>query len=444
MKTHTLALYEKQKKQFIAIITLSAGLLFLLSTVVNLAMWRISGQPNFLWNSIGLGACAVLVGLSYGMERAERVNTAALLLTLSWGGYFLVHSLFWANVTSPLLVGLWILPTLLLVSRYPLPKIAILLLTLAVSIILIWLNQTPFFPRLATTDISLLRFVVPSYIAIFGLFVLPISLFGFHQRKLFVQLLFPILVMVATPIVILAINTHYNTMMSETQATQRLLDQILKSKNDQIQSWLLQQKNTLENLLQEPQSYARLLNLLTGSEKGTQEWEENFIGSIILLQRASETSDFEEIYLFNKKGIVLASSETGLIGENFEYQEFFWQGEIQPSIIPPRYYAPANQVSLFISLPIYDSLNNLVGVLSGRATIRPLLAIFYQPPPAGYQSLRFYWLGADSNVILSMQGKPNLRLETEASRNLLVNQAEGTGIYKNAAGTVVIGAYLWN
>lgn len=446
MKPQLPARSSKQRLRVLATTALATALFIFLSGLINLILWGITRQDSFLLNAGGLGASALLAGLTYFLIRAERLNWAVFLLTISWTGYFVLHGFFWAHLTLGLLIGLWVFPVLFLrlAQRYKLSVWPILGIALIASIALLWFNQNPLWPRFETTDLTILRFVVPAYIAVFGMFALILSLAGLPSRTLLWQILPALLVLVITPISILALNAHYNALISETDVTSRLLMQILRNKNNQIQAWLAQQADSLDTPLTEFQSRERIIRLLETSQERPNRTSPDFSSVILSLNQVLENSDFEEIYLFNKKGIVIASTNRNLIGQNFEYQEFFWRGKTLLSMIPPRYYAPANQVSLFFSMPIRNVRGELIGVLSGRASLGPLLNILQQPVPVDYRTLRFSWLGADGMLISSALGRPTQSLQTAAAETLLSNFREGNDIYKNTDGATVIGAYLWN
>lgn len=446
MKPQLPARSSKQRIRVLGTISLAAALFIILSGAINLILWGMTRQDGFLLNAGGLGASALLAGFAHQLIRSKRANWAMALLTISWTGYFILHGLFWANLTLGLLIGLWAFPVLFLriARRYELSAWPILGIAVIASVVLLWFNQNPLWPRFETAQLPILRFALPAYIAVFGMFALILSLAGLPSRTLLWQILPALLILVITPISILSLNAHYNALISETNVTSRLLTQILKNKNEQIQRWIAQQTDSLDTPLSEFQSRERVLRLLETSQERPNRISPDFSSVILSLNQVLENSDFEEIYLFNKKGIVVASTNRSLIGQNFEYQEFFWRGKTLLSLIPPRYYAPANQTSLFLSMPIRNVRGDLVGVLSGRASLEPLLAILQQPVPVGYRTLKFSWLSADGMLISSALGKPTRQLQTAAAQALLSNFREGNSVYKNVEDTTVIGAYLWN
>lgn len=445
MEISTPSAKERQRHRFLNLLLLASALFAALTSVVNLAVFLALDAPQLLPISAGAIVCAILLFAARRLMRGRLLVLASLLVSLVWGGYFILHVVFWDQVLIGLLIGTWILPLLLALNlRSWLHRLSALVPAIIVSVVLVLLNNNPLADRLQTTDLAFMRAVTPIYIAVFGVFVFQLVIGSSHNRGLFTRILAALIMLVLIPIAVLSIISYYNSVLGDNRAAIRLLNQITTEKNNNIQEWGVEQATMLESPVRKSDVFSSILNVLAAYENGQAIPEAQFNLILDELGLVKNQSDFEDIHLMDRRGFVVASTRNDLIGENYGYLEFFWQGKVEPVIISPRYYPPEDQVSIFISRPIRDYSGQVVGVLSGRATIDALLAIINEPVYNNYQSGTLYLVSADGMLLSTSAGRPTQNLQTEGATALLSTLSDGSGSYASLDGTPVIGVYHWN
>lgn len=444
MELSTPSVEKRQQNRFLNSLLLASTVFAALTSVVNLAIFLVLETPQFLSISAGTILCAILLFAIRGLTRGRLLALTSLLASLIWGGYFLLHVVFWDGVLIGLFIGTWILPLLLAFNlRSWLHRLFALVPPLITSVVLVVLNNNLLHDRLQPTNLAFMRLVTPIYIAVFGLFVFQLAIASFHNRGLFTRILAALIVLVLIPIAVLSVISYYNSVLSDNRAAIRLLDQIATEKNNNIQEWGDEQAAMLESLVRKNDVFSSILDVLAAYESGLATPEAEFNLVLNELDLVKNQSDLVDIYLMDRRGYVVASTRSDLIGEDYRYLEFFWRGKVEPVTIPPRYYPAEDQVSIFISRPIRDYSGQVVGVLSGRATIDALLAIINEPVYNNYQSGVIYLVSADGMLLSTSTGKPSQNIQTEGAI-LLTTLSDGAGSYANLEGIPVIGVFHWN
>ncbi len=444
MDISTPSVEKRQQNRFLNSLLLASTVFAALTSIANLAAFLALYVPQLLPISAGAIICAILLFVARRLMRDRLLTLTSLIASLFWGGYFILHVVFWDKVLIGLLIGTWILPLLLALNlRSWLHRLSAIIPAIIVSVILVWLNNNPISDRLQTSDLAFMRLITPTYIAIFGIFVFQLVIGGSHNRRLFTRILNALIVLVLIPIAVLSVISYYNSVLGDNRAAVRLLNQIATEKNNNIQEWGDEQAARLESLVRKSDVFSSILDVLAAYGNGLATPEAEFNLVLNELDLVKNQSDLVDIYLMDRRGYVVASTRGDLIGEDYRYLEFFWQGKVEPVTIPPRYYPAEDQVSIFFSRPIRDYSGQVVGVLSGRATIDAPLAIINEPVYNNYQSGVIYLVSADGMLLSTSAGKPSQNIQTEGAIPL-TTLSEGAGSYANLEGTPVIGVYHRN
>jgi GAF domain-containing protein/HAMP domain-containing protein len=435
---------ERQKRNFLNSLLLYGALIAGLTSITNLVLFLIQKNSQMLPIAAGTILCSGISILARPLLRRNHLLLSAFIASLAWAGYFVIHDLFWAGFLTELLIGIWILP-ILLITNLPsgLRRLTVFIPSLIASFALFSLDNSTFFTRIQSTEITFIRFIAPTYIAIFGTLFFLVILRGFQTRRLFARMMAAMIILVSVPIAVLSIVSYYNTKLGDNRAATTTLNQITVEKSNELQTWSARQTDALFSPLGRNDSFYNIVQLLTIYASGTSKPEPYFTEVTDTLNTILIQSDFEEIYLMSSKGLVVASTRGDLIGTDYRYMEFFWRGKLTSSIIHPRYYPPENEVSVFISRPIRNYSGEVIGVLSGRTNIDRLLAIINQPISDKFQSGEQYLINVDNALLTSSTGLPNQYPQTEGTKMLLSTLADGSGSYNNADNIPVVGAYRW-
>lgn len=444
-KNMTFSAHEKPNNRFLDAILLSSVVFFALTSLVNLVIFLVEKKVQLLPIAGGTILFAILFFFLRRLATSGRIFLTSILASTVWGGYFLLHAIFWENVLISLIIGSWFLPLLLAQNlRSWLRRLVLLLLALAISLLLVAASNEILIERLRTDDLQFMRLIAPVYVTVFFLFIFQVSLGSFYNRGLITRTLSALVILVFIPIATLTIVSYYNSIISDTQAATRLLSQIIVQKNNAIETWSTVQTAQLETPLKKSGTFSGILEVLDAHTKHSPLPIDQLEMVTQELKAVINQSSFEEIFILDKRGYVVISTRGDLVGKDYRYMEFFWQGKIGPTIIPPRYYPQEDQVSIFVSRPIRSYSGEVVGVLSGRTTIDPILSIINEPVDSNYQSGAIYLVNAESILLNTSRGKPTQTLTTEGAIALSKTHASGEGRYTNTDGIPVIGAYYWN
>jgi nitrate/nitrite-specific signal transduction histidine kinase len=434
---------ERQQKRVLTAIISSATIFIALTAVANLGLFLIFGKAPLLPIAAGSILCAIGFWAIRRLVSHNRVLLAGVLAEGIFGIYFLLHAAIWDNSTIGMLMGLWIFTFLIVqgMRTAAFHRLVIAGVAIVTSIIAVWVENAAFPYQLQSNDLYFMRAVVPTYVTAFGLFALQVSLSISHNQKLFNRILRTLVILVFIPIAVLSIISYYNSLLNDSQSASQLLGQILSEKNKRIQDWTDDQSVIIKRPLQQNETFLKILEVLFLSNNGLPISEEQVEPIAAELNAILAESDFQEILIMNRVGKVIVGTQPDLVGKDFHYMEFFWRAKTQYTILPPRYYPAADQTSIFLSHPIRDYSGQVIGVLSGRTTIDPILAIVQEPFYNIYPSTQIYLVNADGAILESSQGKPAEIFATTGALQM-INTSPSGGSFTNIKGVPVIGSSL--
>jgi HAMP domain-containing protein len=246
------------------------------------------------------------------------------------------------------------------------------------------------------------------------------------------------------PIVIISMVTFSNTKLNDSMAAVSALDQIATYKSEEIEDWSQDLSDALADLLGTVDNYSKIVELFATHARGELSAELFYRQAVAtILIETMNRSGFDEVHLMDSDGIVVTSTHGELIGTDQQYSEFFWQGKLGATILTPRYYPPEDEVSIFVSQPVLDYAGEVIGVLSGRATVERMIEIISVPALQPYQSTLTYMINTDGTLLVTSKGRSETHLQTEGAQSLLTTHENGNGSYTNIDGLPVIGVYRW-
>ena len=411
----------------------------------NLVLFFIFKNSQMLAISAGAVLCAGIFLIARWPQQKNRIYLAAFICSVAWVSLFIVHELFWGGILGFLVVGVWLLPA---IGFFGLPaglrRYSVFLPSLAVIIAIFVLEQNPLFGRILVTEFSLGRYITPIYFFILGVLFFQVVLRGFYTRLLATRMIASMATIVFIPIVILGMVTFSNTKLNDTLAAINSLDQIAAQKSEEIGDWSAELSNSLAGVLGTVDAYSKITELLETHARGDVSAELFYRQAVAtILIETLNRSEYEEISIMDIDGIVLTSTRGDLIGSDYRYSEFFWQGKAGMTILPPRYYPLEDEVSIFISCPVLDPTGTAIGVLSGRVTADRIIEIALEPAIQPYQTTLTYLVNADGTLLITSSGRPTLNLQTDGAHTLVTTYQNGNDSYNNIDDMPVIGVYHW-
>jgi nitrate/nitrite-specific signal transduction histidine kinase len=398
---------------------------------------------------LGIAAGAVLfAGVFLSARKPQQQNRlylSAFIINLAWSGYFITHEVFWAGVFWFIIPGLWLISAIIF---FGLPtgikRLIAFIPSLFATFVVVILELSPVLERLDISDFSINRYIAPLYFFIFGVYLFLIILRDLHTRQLSTKMISSMVMIVFIPIAVLTMVTYSNTKLNDTLAAASSLDQVASQKSGDIQEWSASHTRDLASLLETNSTFLYISDLLNSSASGdivTVYADRQALDPILV--EVADRYGFEEILLMDVDGKVITSTRSDLLGQDYRYAEFFWQGKAGEVTITPRYYPQENEVSIFFSRPVRNYSGEILGVLSGRARIDGMINLVTAPVTQPYSSTLAYLVNTDGTLLAKSDGRPTTFLETAGAQILLSTNQNGYSSYNNIEGLPVIGVYHW-
>jgi signal transduction histidine kinase/HAMP domain-containing protein/ActR/RegA family two-component response regulator len=169
----------------------------------------------------------------------------------------------------------------------------------------------------------------------------------------------------------------------------------------------------------------------------------------LLLMALVDHAAFEDFYILDRQGEIVASTDPAIIGENRRLYPYFTAGLHKSGIHVQTVSfsgGDADLNSVVVVTPIQDAGGRPLGVLAGKAELDALNDIMLQWTGLG-ETGETYLVGTN-HVLLTAVRFPNyyagqLYIRTEGSEAALQTKREGNGTYRDYRGEQVIGVYRW-
>jgi putative methionine-R-sulfoxide reductase with GAF domain len=240
-----------------------------------------------------------------------------------------------------------------------------------------------------------------------------------------------------------------------TQATEQVkqqLESIAELKGNQISLWLEDSQAVLKLFLANPLTRAEVLALLVESLADEGLTESQLIGnsiSITLQEIVAEQPLFEEIFIYNNQGLIVASSTTAQAGKLVTIQPYFAGSLRSDSIQTPYYDISRGGLTMLVATPLADAQGGgNIGALAGRLNLDTLGEIMVERTGLD-ESGETYLISPESNNLVTPS-----RFESEgytqdrgAYHSDGIDRAlggqDGSDIYQSYRDVSVIGVYRW-
>jgi GAF domain-containing protein len=250
------------------------------------------------------------------------------------------------------------------------------------------------------------------------------------------------------PVIIAVIISIVQVNIQAREQVRRQLESIAELKRGQITRWLEDSQATLDLFLADPTRKNRIIALGVSSspETVTQDSLNELMSSAVKAQPL-----FDELFLYNAKGEVLAASNPTEIGKVVTAQPFFVNSLAENYIQPPYYAVGSAELSMLITRPLINPRGQVIGVLAGRLDLSTLGQIMQDLTGlTETNSGETYLVSLENNYLVTPSRFENEGYSlTQAYHSLGIDQVlkgvNGSDIYENyqRPSVLVIGAYRW-
>lgn len=254
-------------------------------------------------------------------------------------------------------------------------------------------------------------------------------------------------VVLLTGLVIAAVSAYLNFQNAQEQIFNQL-ESVAALKESQINTWIDELQHELDNVLFEQSRFSLTSSLLAASDKLSPPIREDAYGHLRddFKRLIDRTGRFEEIFLINRQGQTVLSTDPAQEGKIQDNQTYFKEGLKGAYVQPPRHFPSLGQVLVIFTQPVIDTDGQLLGVLAGRASLDVLSRIMVER--AGLGETGETYLVASNQALLTesqFQGfKPGeTYVRTDGANFALQNKASGSDLYEGYRNVPVYGVYRW-
>jgi GAF domain-containing protein/HAMP domain-containing protein len=384
-------------------------------------------------------------GIAYLLFKRNRNNAALMIVAFFATAMLVGHALFFSNQLVFFLAAVWIAPLFLVWNSTPDNRLRIIapVTSLFATGAILWIERSPSLPRLDASSLDLLRWLVPLTAMVVGALAIVLVTRTVYTHRLYRRLMVSFLVIILIPLVTIIATTSMGSIQVDRQYAINSLESIAAQKNDSLTFWLEEMKYDLRAIPLNTDTGRYITSLLANSAAGQFTGTEKVLVIAQLKQAVAQTGRLDEIQLLDLNGTVLASSDPKRLNKNYWEEEFFSQGRMAGGYTSPLYFKDADEISLFISMPILDARGQTIGVLAGRANMRTPTQIMANRAGIG-KTGQIYFLSSNYEVLNgTITGQPTDTVKTAASIKAISEKSNGYLLYTNERGIPVVGAYRW-
>ncbi len=397
-----------------------------------------------LWGTAGVSLLGSLIFIFAGwILRRGKSWLAAFVMILTSAAILPGYAFFWSGMKIVWLIGAWAVPlALIFFGMKPGIRRALsgLIGFITTGLIILVENVQPI-ERLDVTDPDVIRWLVPLLVIVGGFLVLLLVTRTILILRLFTRLLISFLTIILIAVVTISVISTFNSLDTDRQYAVNSLNTAATLRENEVIEWLSQIQNDLREAYQGVEPRTDLLEVL-----GNPSHQPNpFYGSSIdrFTNIINKTGSFEEIFLLNKEGIVVAATDPGREGVDFAFQDFFLEAREDTYIQLPIYFEPANETSLFVAHPILDRQTRMAGIIVGRTDLQTITQIVSSRTGLGITG-KAYLVGNDFLLLSQwVTGESTNKIVTAATEIALTLRQDGILEYQSHNGIDVIGIYHW-
>lgn len=262
-------------------------------------------------------------------------------------------------------------------------------------------------------------------------------------RQIRWNLAFYFVVLAIIPVAVVSIYNFVQARDEAIETTTNDLEAIAELKQEQIDLWLNGTQSSLAFITRADP----VVGVVTNEEVTFEDQDE---ASAVLLDAVTDNPNFQELFVYNMRGQVVASSNEDERGKVLTLQPYFdpsLQDDQRSYFQPPYFDLRTNELTVIVTTQLFDQEGQLSGAVAGRVNIEILSNILADRVGLG-DTGETYLVSLENNYLLTpsrFEGYEQTRkYETEGINSVLAGD-DGSGRYNNyqEPSVPVIGAYRW-
>jgi len=397
------------------------------------------------WQAYGvilLAIEAVLGGfISASLFRRKRVNQASWMLlitnciapaTAAW----IVADFSWVSIA-------YIVVSTYFIYNYATPnesrRKALVVIVVALSISFIAGIVKPAWQLSSKAMVT----IAPIFIGILGVaFVITLLIRAF-SGSIRARLLTTFIILAALPVLVTGV---VSVLITSQNARSEVLGEVAaigQLKANQVNAWISTLQIDLGSIMQDKTTLIHT-GMVIGNSPGIDTAKTSLRKKFNEINKSA--GYFEELFILDKNGVILLSTNESQEGKIAKTQSYFHEGIQSPYVAPPTYDVALSDYSILFARPIQNNSGVTIGVLAGRANLAVLDKIMTENVGLGTTN-ETYLIGENYALLTKSRFKDvkagELYIRTSGTTNVIESKTAGTSSYNDYRDTPVLGAYLW-
>jgi GAF domain-containing protein/HAMP domain-containing protein len=252
------------------------------------------------------------------------------------------------------------------------------------------------------------------------------------------------------PVIAAVIITLTREIEQTREQIHNQLTSVAELKRDQITRWLDQGKAAINLVLAEPARKDRFTTFTEASllKGATLDAADQNALNDLLRQTVEAEAVFEELFLYNANGDVIAASDSTQIGKIVTVQPYFSASLTEEVLTHPPYYkVGTNELTMFLTYPLANKqTGQIIGVLAGRLNLDTLNQIMTKRTGLGVSGVT-YLVSRENNYLLTSSREGDLFTHAYHSEGIdrVLTGEDGAGIYADyrKPSVQVLGVFRW-
>jgi len=158
------------------------------------------------------------------------------------------------------------------------------------------------------------------------------------------------------------------------------------------------------------------------------------------------TGYFDEMFIMDKNGNILLSTDKDQEGKIAANQSYFREGIKGHYVTPPTYDVASSSYSIVFSQPVEYQFGQVIGVIAGRANLAALDKIMLERVGLG-ETGETYLVGSNYALLSQLRFKDakigETYIRSTGTTKVIESQNAGSESYNDYRNTPVLGAYIW-
>jgi GAF domain-containing protein len=266
----------------------------------------------------------------------------------------------------------------------------------------------------------------------------------FRSGSIHTRLLIAFGTVAFVPVLVLIVGMVLVGLRSTQAAAVNQLEAVADLKESEIDTWLTDLQVDLQMALLGSDVRTHVQTLAQAG-RGPEEGDKSYQ---LLTDRLNavrlQSGRYEELFLIDTEGTIIASSDAAHEGQVRRNQAYFKEG-LEAAFLQAPYYSTTDaRTYLYASHPILNEEGQPLGVLAGSASLDILNKVVSQGGGLG-RTEETYLVGHNQTLLTPTRGgKVNVWVTSEGIQAAVAGQTSSAGLFQNYERIAVVGAYRWS